>query len=175
MTPVIAGPANAGPLSLLKRLTTALDRVSYGIIVVVMGLMTLLVATQVFWRYILGSSIDSADELSRLFFIWAMFMAIPHGIKIGIHVSVDILVKRFGPAMQEVLFRAMALSSIILMAVVFYATIFVTADKWQEMMPTIDVTAAVFYIPILLATGHSVLHLLVLAVGGSRAWEESRP
>ncbi|MDX9861113.1 MAG: TRAP transporter small permease subunit [Rhodospirillales bacterium] len=173
MTSTDQGPASAGPLFLLKRGLGLLDRAVYGVIIAAMTGMTGLVATQVFVRYVLGSSIDSADELSRLFFIWAMFMAIPHGIKLGIHVSIDIVIKQLNPSVQEVLFRLMCVASAILMILVFYMAAFVAADKWQELMPTIDVTAAVYYIPVLLSAGHSVLHLLVFAWGGSKVWGEA--
>lgn len=172
MTSTDQGPASAGPLFLLKRGLGAVDRVVYGIIIAAMTGMTGLVAAQVFVRYVLGSSIDSADELSRLFFIWAMFMAIPHGIKLGIHVSIDILIKQLNPSLQELLFRLMCVASAVLMILVFYVTTFVAADKWQELMPTIDVTAAVYYIPVLLSAGHSFLHLVVFAWGGSKVWGE---
>lgn len=71
------------------------------------------------------------------------------------------------------LFRLMSAASAVLMILVFYMTIYVTADKWQDLMPTIDVTAAVYYIPVLLSAGHSVLHLVLLAWGGSRIWGEA--
>lgn len=173
MTSSLQGPAVAGPLFLLKRLVDAIDRVFYGIIVIVMAAMTGLVAVQVFVRYVLGSSIDSADELSRLFFIWSMFMAIPHGIKVGIHVSIDILVKKLSAGVQEGLFRLMCVASAVLMILVFYFALFVAADKWQELMPTIDVTAAVYYVPVLLSAGHSFLHLTIFAWGGSKIWGEA--
>ncbi len=173
MTSTSQGPAPSGPISFLKSLIGIVDKGGYGIIVVVMAAMALLVAAQVFFRYVLSSSIDSADELSRLFFIWAMFMAIPHGIKLGIHVGIDILVRQLPAAIQETLFRLMSAASAVLMILVFYVAIFVTADKWQDMMPTIDITAAVYYIPVLLSAGHSFLHLVLLAWGGSKVWEEA--
>ncbi|OHY78836.1 hypothetical protein [Marinobacter sp. AC-23] len=33
-------------------------------------------------------------------------------------------------------------------------------DKWQQLMPTVPVTAAVFYIAVLISAGHSLLHLI---------------
>jgi TRAP-type C4-dicarboxylate transport system permease small subunit len=173
MTSTCQGPASAGPLLLLKRGLEGIDRVVYGIIIAAMTGMTGLVAVQVFVRFVMSSSIDSADELSRLFFIWAMFMAIPHGIKLGIHVSIDVLIRKLNPAVQETLFRLMCVASAALMILVFYVTIYVTADKWQDMMPTLDVTAAVYYIPVLLSAGHSFLHLMVFAWGGSKTWGEA--
>jgi TRAP-type C4-dicarboxylate transport system permease small subunit len=167
------GPAlGAGPPAVLKTALLGLDRVSYWVTAAVMAAMAGLVSLQVFFRYALDSSIDSADELSRLFFVWAMFLAIPHGIKIGIHVGIDILVRQFAPSAREVLFRLMNALAALMMAVVFYVTIFVTADKWQDMMPTIDITAAVYYIPVLISAGHSFLHLIVLAWGGALVWQE---
>ena len=148
------------------------DRLSYVAIVVAMAAMTGLVSAQVFFRYALSSSIDSADELSRLFFVWAIFLAIPHGIKSGIHVGIDLIVARLGEGLRALIFRTTSALAAILMALIFYLTILVIEGKWQEFMPTVEITAAVYYIAILISTGHSLLHLLILTWGGDRVWED---
>lgn len=155
-------------ISWLRRI----DRLSFWAIVVCMALMAALVSAQVFFRYILSSSIDSADELSRLFFVWAMFLAIPHGIKSHVHVGIDVLVRRLSENLRAQIARLMSLASAILMGLVFIVTISVVGDKWQELMPTMEITAAVYYIAVLIATGHAFLHLLVLAWGGPNIWQE---
>ena len=142
-------------------------------IVICMAMMAVLVAAQVFFRYALSSSIDSADELSRLFFVWAMFLAIPHGLKAGIHVGIDVLVSRLEDNIKIKLSRLMSLFGAMLMGIIFVMTISVIGDKWQELMPTIEITAAVYYIAVLIATGHAFLHLLVLAWGGPTIWTET--
>jgi TRAP-type transport system small permease protein len=173
MTSSVKGPApGAGPaLMMLRDLVRRIDWVSYGIVVFVMAAMAILVSTQVFARYVLSSSIDWAEEVARLAFVWAMFLAIPHGIKVGIHVGIDILVRQLNRDLQEIIFRVMAVFSAVLMILVFYVAIFVVADKWQELMPTVDITSAVYYIAVLISAGHSFLHLVLLAWGGSRVWE----
>lgn len=142
-----------------------LDRTSYYAILVAMALMTVLVSTQVFARYVLGTSIDSADELSRLFFVWAIFLAIPHGIKVGIHVGIDALVSHFPEALQRRLAQLMAWIGAAMMAALFWISIGAVASKWQELMPTLPITAAVFYIAVLACAGHSCLHLIAQALG----------
>ena len=137
-----------------------LDRTSYYAILVSMAIMTALVSAQVCARYLFGTSIDSADELSRLFFVWAIFLAIPHGIKTGIHVGIDALVSPLPNAIQQALARVMALICAVFMAVLFWISLGAVADKWQELMPTLPVTAAVFYIAVLVCAGHSCLHLI---------------
>ena len=102
-----------------------------------------------------------------------MFLAIPHGIKSGIHVGIDLIVSRLGDRLRINLSCLMSLAGAFLMGLVFIMTISVVGDKWQEMMPTMEVTAAVYYIAVLIAAGHAFLHLLVLAWGGPTIWLES--
>lgn len=171
--PRLPVPGTGATLALLMQWLRRLDLLSFWAIVVCMGLMATLVSGQVFFRYILSSSIDSADELSRLFFVWAMFLAIPHGVKSGIHIGIDALVRHFNENIRHQLSRLMSLASAILMGLVFVVTISVVEDKWQELMPTMNMTAAVYYIAVLIASGHAFLHLLVLAWGGPLVWQEA--
>lgn len=148
------------------------DRLSRWFVVAAMGFMAAIVSVQVLMRYGFNYSIDSADELARLFFVWAMFLGIPHGIRHGIHVGIDVITMLLPKRIQVQLYRIMAVFSTLLMMIVTYATVQVTADKWQELMPTINVTSAVFYIAVLVAAAHSILHLLVLTWGGPDSWKD---
>ena len=99
------------PIRLLKGLLRQVDRLSFLLIVLAMAAMTILVSAQVFMRYVMGSSIDSADELSRLFFVWVIFLSIPQGVKYGIHVGIDLLVAHLGARSRRKLARLMAASA----------------------------------------------------------------
>jgi TRAP-type transport system small permease protein len=170
------GPAEAGPF--FNKCKTALkhiDTATKSVVILAMAVMTLLVVTQVVFRYVFSSAIDWSDEVARLAFVWAMFLAIPHGVRAGVHVGIDALVTRFTPMVQDWLFRLSAILSALLMLVVFYVSARVTAYTWPELMPTLNLTAAVYYIAVLIAAAHSVLHLLLLAWGGSNTWSEERP
>jgi|LNFM01.1.fsa_nt_gb TRAP-type C4-dicarboxylate transport system permease small subunit len=164
------GADQSGPLKAYKGALRALDRVSYILIVAVMAAMSSLVSIQVFYRYALSSSIDSADELSRLFFVWAIFLAIPHGVKYGVHVGIDLIVRLMPARLQEAMFRLSAALGALLMVVTLVVSLTATIDKWPELMPTMPVTAALFYIPVLISAGHSLLHLIALVWGGSTTW-----
>lgn len=166
-----APPPSGGTFGAFKRLVQGLDTATYGIIVVTMGAMALIVSLQVLWRYLLGSSIDSADELSRLLFIWSIFLAIPHGVKHGVHVGIDLFVMMMPVSLRERLFKLMAAISTTLMLLVMYGAFVATLDRWPELMPTLPITSAVYYIAVLICGAHAFLHLLLLAWGGSRTWE----
>lgn len=157
--------------SIWKEAVRSLDRLSYGLLVLSMMGMVSLVTAQVFMRFVLNSSIDSADEISRLFFVWAIFLAIPHGVKYGIHVGIDLLVSRFSEALKEHTFRVVSGFSALLMALVAYAAWIAILDKWPELMPTINFTAAVYYIPVLVCAAHSFVHLVIQAWCGRESVE----
>lgn len=170
MSELASAPLPAG-WSSVRPWIERLDRVSMVVLVAGMAAMTLMVSVQVFWRYVLGSSIDSADEVSRLFFVWVIFLAIPHGIKYGIHVGIDVLVTNLPARAREILWRLMAFASALLMAAVLRSAWVATIDKWPELMPTLPISAGLFYVAVLISAAHSLLHLLALAWAGSRAWE----
>lgn len=158
-----------------KRSIERLDIATYWAIVAVMALMTVFISLQVFWRYVLGSSIDSANELSRLFFVWAIFLAIPHGVKHGVHVGIDLFVMMMPPWLREQLFRLAAGFSALLMLMVMVGSYMATVDGWNQLMPTLPVTSSVYFIAVMVCGAHAFLHLALLAWGGSSTWEVTRP
>ncbi len=159
-------------LQFYKAALEHIDRATAKVLITSMGLMAILVCVQVFFRYALSSSIDWADEMSRLMFVWSMFLAIPHGVRAGVHVGIDVLVKNLNPTNERNLARVMLAGSSILALIIFYNGVIVVVQKWDELMPTIDITASVYYIPVLIAMLHSFLHLLFLAIAGPEVWQE---
>jgi len=174
-----SGPALAGPVSLLRKAVDYVDGLSRWAIVGTMAGMATLVSAQVFMRYVMNSSIDAADELSRLFFVWSIFLAIPHGIRRGVHVGIDVIARMLPHRVQDVLHRLSALAGLVLMLAVFATSLGAAADKWGELMPTLPVTAALYYVPICICAAHAALHLSLLSLGGltvwgADAWKEER-
>ena len=172
---VFSAPSQSLIFRSLIVVVRGIDWISYTLVTTVMALMSVMLFAQVIARYGFAASIDSATELSRLFFVWSIFLAIPHGIKYGVHVGIDVGVRMLPFRVQEFIFRTVALISALAMIVLFYYAFLATADKSQELMPTLPITSALYYIPVLIACGHSVLHFIAYAWGGPRTWEGERP
>ncbi len=154
------------PPGAAQRALGAIDRVAAVVIIAIMAAMVVVVSLQVFLRYAFNTSIDWADDVGRLLFVWAIFLTIPLGIREGIHIGIELVVKLFSPAVQRALLRLMGTLTIIMMAVVCYQAVMVTIDQWDELLPTLDVTVAIFMIPVAIGAAHSVLHLLRLVALG---------
>ena len=147
------------------RMLDALDAVSRWAIIALMAVMTSTVVIQVFVRYILNDSIDAADEVSRLTFVWAILLAIPHGLKTGAHVGIDLVVGRLGPAWRNRIFRFTSAAGILLLLVVAWQAQFMMQRTWDQPMPTLPFSNGIFYIALLLSTVHAALHLVPYTLG----------
>lgn len=170
-----ASPALSPLFAALKSFLSRVDRLTYWIIVAVIGTMTVIVAVQVIMRYFFGLSIDSADELSRLLFVWSIFLAVPHGVRLGIHVGIDVLVGTLSATARDRIFRATCLVSMVLMAVVCLGAWTATLERWPELMPTLPLSSGMFYIPLLICAVHSFLHLLLQMRCGAQVWAGENP
>ncbi len=142
-----------------------IDRVSYVAIVGVTAAMTATVTSQVYYRYVLNDSIDWADEVSRLTFVWMIFLAIPHGIRLGSHVGIDIVVNAIPAAARAWLFRASSLLGALLFVLILVQASRVAYAVWDQPMPTLPVSSGMFYVALLLGSLHSALVLVAFVLG----------
>ena len=55
-----------------------------------LSLMTLIIILQVFYRYVLGSSLSWSEESARFLFIWIVLLGASMGVKEGFHVAVTL-------------------------------------------------------------------------------------
>jgi len=150
----------------LRLYSAALDRLDaaarWAVIAAMAGMISV-VSMQVALRYLLNTSLDWSDEVSRLLFVWSIFLAIPLGIREGAHVGIDLLVGRLPAAPKRWLSLAMSLAAAVVMAVLFYETVAVARETWDENLPTLDVSTGWFLVAVAVCAAHSVLHLVQLA------------
>lgn len=160
--PAAASAARFSVLSLYSAGLQRLDQWARLLIIACTGTMVVVVTVQVALRYLLNTSLDWSDEVSRLLFVWCMFLAVPLGIREGAHVAVELLVQHFPDALRRQVARLCTLASIGLMAIVLWQTVIVARDTWDELMPTLSMSVNWFLVPVGVCAAHSILHLLQL-------------
>ena len=163
-----ARPALPGPrwLRPYAHLLGWLDTAAGWAIVVMISAMVLIVSTQVALRYGVNSSIGWADEVSRLTFVWSMFLAIPLGVRAGAHIGIEILTVRLPSKPRDVLLRLMAATSAALMIIVAWESLQICWDQWDEKMASLEFSAAWFILALAVGCAHSALHLLWIVLTG---------
>lgn len=75
----------------LAQLTSLLARIALWIAGIGLILMTVFIAAQVFWRYILNSSLIWSEPASVMIMGWFIFLGAAVGIREGYHLSFDIV------------------------------------------------------------------------------------
>lgn len=150
------------PLRLLRAADRALTVVLIGAVAVMVGV----VAAQVALRYGLNASIDWADEVGRLAFVWSIFLAIPLGVRDGAHIGIDLLVDKLPPAGRALLRRAGAAAAAAMMLAICWAAVRTCLEQWDELLATVDWSVGWFVVPIAVGTLFSALHLLHIAIAG---------
>ena len=139
------------------------------VIIVTMAAMVVVVSAQVFLRYGFNTSLDWGEDVARLLFVWSIFLAIPLGVKEGAHIGIELVVKLFPEGAQRLLTRVIAALGIILMGVVCWQAARLVVDQWDENLPTLDVSVALFIVPVCIGAALSILHLARQAITGIAA------
>jgi TRAP-type transport system small permease protein len=163
LTPLPA--ASAWPLRVLH----AADRALTGVLLAAVAAMVAVVSAQVALRYGFNRSIDWADEVGRLAFVWAIFLAIPLGVRDGAHIGIDLLVDKLPPAGQSALRRAGAALGAALMLAICWAAVRTCREQWDELMSTLDVSVGWFIVPVAVGALFSAFHLLHSVIAGPPA------
>ena len=159
-------PAVYDTASLPGRMLDLLDRAVTAALLAAVAAMVGVVSAQVLLRYGFNRSIDWADEISRLAFVWSIFLAIPLGVRQGAHIGIDVVVLKFPPAVQRVLRRLAAALSALMMGAIAWAALGVAREQWDELMSTLDWSVGWFIVPVGIGAALSALHLLRIAVQG---------
>lgn len=149
------------------RLLGGLDRLVTGLLLGTVAVMVAVVSAQVALRYGFNRSIDWADEVGRLAFVWSIFLAIPLGVRQGSHIGITLLADKLPKAWQPILKRASAALGAVLMFLIAWAALRVAQEQWDELMATVDWSVGWFIVPVGLGALLSALHLVRIAIVGA--------
>jgi TRAP-type C4-dicarboxylate transport system permease small subunit len=147
----------------VQRAVDYVDRASRWLIIAAFAVMVVVVSLQVLFRYFLNLSLDWADEIGRLTFVWAAFLGVPHGVKIGAHVGIDFVARLLPPAPLAWTFRLGCAASAALMAVAAWQSMVIALETWDQLMPVLDFSTGWFYLAITVCGVHSLIHFVLLA------------
>lgn len=151
------------------RALALMDRAIMAALLISVTVMVSVVSAQVALRYGLNRSLDWADEVSRLAFVWSIFLAIPLGVRQGAHIGIDIVVSKMPAALQKLLRRAAAALSAAMMFAIAWAALGVAHEQWDELMSTLDWSVGWFIVPVGIGALLSAVHLVRIVIAGPPA------
>ena len=106
----------------MKKLSAAINWIEETIIVLLLGLMVVITFTQVIARYVFNTGWGSALEITQVLFAWLILFGMSYGIKNGLHLGVDLLIR----GLSHRLFKLIALLGAL--ACILYGITFLSAE-----------------------------------------------
>ena len=156
----------------MRNFLTPVDWAASRAVMALTAALVIIVSMEVFLRYVVNYSMIFSNELSRLCFVWIIFLTMPLGVAKGYHVGITLLDNVMKKGAARVVFRLTVFLTMGLMGLVIFVSVHSVIDRWGEMLSTLPVPASVFFIPIVIGAVHSFLHLFVQLIDGERP---SRP
>ena len=150
----------------------AIDRITAVAACAAAAGMTLVVIAEVFARYVLSSSMAFSNELSRVLFIWTIFLGMPLALSRGRHVGISILDRVLPDAGARGAIRASAVAALVALSVVLFKSIELAARNWDQTLNTMSVSAGVYYLPIPIGIGLTIIYLAFMTATGTRQFIE---
>lgn len=103
--------------------------------------MTVLTCIQVFFRYVLNSSIRWSEEVPLIMMVWFGFISLAIGVKKKLHISIELLFGKMPPKVQFVMLKFVDLSIFAFGVIMIYyggklASITMSSTMPATKMPT---------------------------------------
>lgn len=132
----------------MRRVADALAALTKAAVALAMGMMAVIISAEVFFRYVLNSSLYFSEELSRFCFIWAGFLGASLALREGGHIGVTVLVDRLPPAVQRRMLAVARVLVLLLLLVVMVAGASVLPDQWAQQTSTLGFSVFWFYLAV---------------------------
>ena len=101
---------------LLKGLDTTLNWV----LTMIMAAMLVVVSAQVWYRFVLNDPLAWSEELARYLFVWISFLGSAAGIRMNVHLGIDLIDKILSPRGRKIMTLIVNLAIQIFLAVVIF-------------------------------------------------------
>lgn len=147
---------------MLKKINKIIDLFEKAVITFGMATGTLLLFANVVLRYLFDSGITWVLEAVQYIFAWVVLVGAAHGVKIGIHLGIDILVEKFSRKTQRVISLVAAALSMLFVGTVFILSIQYTIKvySWGDLSLDLQIPQWIPYLAIPIGLFLMLYHLL---------------
>lgn len=122
-----------------------LDKVIFTVLVILVSVMVTVGTMQVFWRYILKSSLFWSEEIMRYLNIWTIFLGVSLGIPRKLHVAIEALLNALkGTNKKVVTLIIHSIGVVFFMLLVYIGTRF-TLFNIHQLSPAVRLPMSIVY------------------------------
>jgi len=125
---------------------------------------TLMLFTNVVLRYIFDTGFFWVLELVQYLFAWVVLVGAAHGVKVGIHLGINIILERLAPRARHITLVFAITCCIVFVAIVDYQSILYTLkiQEWGDITQDLQIPQWIPYLAIPIGLSLMLYHFLVL-------------
>lgn len=155
---------------MIERWMQGVTRATEVVLIAILTVLSIVVFGQVLLRYVFGTALSFADELSRYLLVWLGFLGGSLGIRAGAHIGVEALWRLLTPRARRAIALFVAALVFGFLAVLTVAGIKVLPNQLLQLSPGIGVS---MFWPYLAVPVGGALMLLQLAEMAVRLWRDA--
>lgn len=129
----------------MKQFFSVLDRILEGLLFVVLFSMVIIVASNVFGRFILGSSISWGEEVAKILLTYLTFFGAAYAMKDNSHYTFDFLIQKIPQRLLPYFLAFRWLVIILISSLLLYWSVEVTLGITDWIMPSTGINRAFVY------------------------------
>lgn len=141
-----------------------IDRLEEILISVLLGVATILVFAQVVARYVFNAGITWAPELVQHLFLWTVMIGASYGFKHGVHLGVDVLMKKLPPAPRRIMALVAVVISLGFSIYMAYLSFFYVRDAYKMELITVDLQVPQWIPNLALPFGFTLISIRLVQV-----------
>jgi C4-dicarboxylate transporter DctQ subunit len=141
-----------------------IDRLEEILISVLLGVATILVFAQVVARYVFNAGITWAPELVQHLFLWTVMIGASYGFKHGVHLGVDVLMKKLPPAPRRIMALVAVVISLGFSMYMAYLSFFYVRDAYKMELITVDLQVPQWIPNLALPFGFTLISIRLVQV-----------
>ena len=126
---------------------------------------TLVLFTNVVLRYVFNTGLVWALEFVQYLFAWVVLIGAAHGVKVGIHLGIDILLEKLSPKLRRIALIGAISCCIVFVGIVDYESFWyvIRIYQWGDLTEDLRIPQWIPYLAI--PTGMTLMLYHLLTVG----------
>jgi C4-dicarboxylate transporter DctQ subunit len=141
-----------------------IDRIEEILISLLLGFATLLVFAQVVARYVFNAGITWAPELVQHCFLWTVMIGASYGFKHGVHLGVDVLMKKLPETQRRIMALVAVVISLCFTGYMAYLSFFYVHDAYKMELMTVDLEIPQWIPHLALPVGFTLISIRLVQV-----------
>jgi len=146
----------------LRRLDRALARLEDAAITVIVAAMAVLLGVGVVLRYVFNDPLTWSEEFVVTIFVWSVMVGVPSALRARMHIRIDALVLRLGPAGRRACGTLACVAAAAIFVAAVYAGLTHTANVAGTRTPMLDYSAAWIFVSMPVGFALTAFHAAVI-------------